>query len=198
MIYHYTKGYCLKSIFDDGFIATERKRGINKTPHLTDFVWLTTGVRFPKTALPLIPSIPSTSLSLHLFTKSLTMDYEAISQVCAGLYRFGFSENDPRFKRWFRSEERQSMLGNEKWESMERIANKVGDDVRSFWISLSDIPLTKYTLEHLVNGQWNKLIDVTAEVSATPDSSVLTSLRDNSSQWLKRNGFRDNAFKRAA
>ena len=35
-IYHYTKGISMNSIFTDGFIATERKRGLNQIHQLTD------------------------------------------------------------------------------------------------------------------------------------------------------------------
>jgi hypothetical protein len=83
MIYHYTKGYCLKSIFNDGFIATESKRGLNPAPRVTDYVWLTSSFRFPKTALPLLSNIPSTSLEMHLYAGPLAMDYESISRACA-------------------------------------------------------------------------------------------------------------------
>ena len=49
-IYHYTKGISMNSIFTDGFIATERKRGLSQIHLLTDCVWLTEKTQFPKTA----------------------------------------------------------------------------------------------------------------------------------------------------
>ena len=197
MIYHYTKGYCLKSIFNDGFIATESKRGLNPAPRVTDYVWLTSSFRFPKTALPLLSNIPSTSLEMHLYAGPLAMDYESISRACAGLYRFGFHETDNRFTPWFRSNERRAMRGNHKWEMMERIANKVGDDVRSFWISTNDITLSRYTLERLVNNQWVTLIDSLAE-PVNPDPQIMKEIYVNANNWLRTNGYKDDAFKRAA
>jgi hypothetical protein len=89
------------------------------------------------------------------------------------------------------------MRGDHKWEMMERIANKVGDDVRSFWISTNDITLSRYTLERLVNNQWVTLIDSLAE-PVNPDPQIMKEIYVNANNWLRTNGYKDDAFKRAA
>jgi hypothetical protein len=134
---------------------------------------------------------------MHLYAGSLAMYYESISRASAGLYRFGFHETDNRFTQWFRSNERRAIRGDHKWEMMERIANKVGDDVRSFWISTNDITLSRYTLERLVNNQWVTLIDSLAE-PVNLDPQIMKEIYVNANKWLSTNGYKDDAFKRAA
>jgi hypothetical protein len=38
---------------------------------------------------------------------------------------------------------------------MESVANKIGDDVRSFWFSENDLQLENFSLEYFENGIWN-------------------------------------------
>jgi hypothetical protein len=156
-IYHYTKGYCLNSIFTDGFIATETKRCISGGKKETDNVWLTEKDIYPKTALPLINGLPETDLLLHAVQKSMYVNLDRVGQYTGNFYRFGFESTDTRFKKWWYSEERAQMKSNNLWTSMESIANKVGDDVRSFWISRHDVALEDFSLE-VYSGGWITLI----------------------------------------
>ena len=44
------------------------------------------------------------------------------------------------------------MNSNQLWSRMERVANKVGDDVRSSWISPNDVALENFSLEIFAGG----------------------------------------------
>ncbi len=86
-IYHYTKGLHLKSIFKDGFVATEQKRNLNTTaPFFTDVVWLTESQTVPVTALPFIPFIPSTDLSIRQKIKNVKLELPRFNgQFCCSI-----------------------------------------------------------------------------------------------------------------
>lgn len=198
MIYHYTKGYTLKSIFTDGFIATEGKRGLSRSPKFTDFVWLTSQKVFPKTALPSISTIPSSNLALHYSVKNVAVDYDAIAESCEGLFRFGFTTGDTRIKRWWHSDERTQMLNNVEWRSMESLANKVGDEVRQFWISTEDVQLCDYTLERFEDGKWVTLINTLSNSEVSDSIEVVDSLCGNAERWANRYGFKQENFRLAA
>jgi hypothetical protein len=184
-IYHYTKGISLLSILNDGFIATEKKKGFSNTPHFTDFVWLTESKIFPKTALPLIKNIPGSSLLNHLNIKNLFIDYEEISKVVNGLYRFSFDSSDSRLKKWWFSDERKKISSNLYWLKMENIANKVGDNSRLFWIAKNDLFLEKFNLEVYQNGNWVELLTNTdgknlkEDEVATADKLILNCMKFN-------------------
>ena len=77
-IYHYTKCNRLNSIFEDGFIATEKKRTISYVEKITDYVWLTEKQNYPKTALPMLSSLPETSLLIHLKHQGIHVDLDKI------------------------------------------------------------------------------------------------------------------------
>jgi hypothetical protein len=156
-IYHYTKGYCLNSIFTDGFIATETKRSISGGQRETDYVWLTEKTTYPKTALPNIPGVPESNLGVHMSQKSVHVDLDKVGNYVGSFFRFGFESSDRRFKKWWHSDERVSMNSNQIWSKMESVANKVGDDVRSFWISPNDVALEDFSLEIFAGG-WITLI----------------------------------------
>ena len=156
-IYHYTKGFCLNSIFTDGFIATESKRYVSGGKKETDYVWLTEKTTYPKTALPRIGGLPETDLMLHIHQKGVKLDLDKVGRYTDNFYRFGFESTDKRFKKWWHSEERTLMKSNNFWMSMESLANKVGDDVRSFWISPHDVALENFSLEVYAGG-WINLI----------------------------------------
>jgi len=49
------------------------------------------------------------------------------------------------------------MKSNKFWSKMESVANKVGDDVRSFWIAPNDVALEDFSLEVYAGG-WITLI----------------------------------------
>jgi hypothetical protein len=156
-IYHYTKGISINSIFTDGFIATERKRGLSSISKNTDCVWLTEKSQFPKTALPFISQMPETNLRIHM-NNNVYVNLHKLSEFVGGVYRFSFDSSDSRFEKWRFSNARKVVENNIEWRHMESIANKVGDEVRSFWISESDVVLSNFTLEHFENGTWNTLL----------------------------------------
>jgi hypothetical protein len=156
-IFHYTKGFCLYSIFTDGFIATESKRSISNGYKETDYVWLTEKTNYPKTALPFISGVPESNLSVHLSQKSVHVDLDKVGNHVGSFFRFGFESTDSRFKKWWNSDERATMKSNVFWSKMESVANKVGDDVRAFWISPNDVPLKDFSLEVYAGG-WITLI----------------------------------------
>jgi hypothetical protein len=157
-IYHYTKCNRLDSIFNDGFIATEMKRTLNTAPKHTDNVWLTEKLHYPKTALPIFSIFPETSLVLHTMHKNVHVDLDKIGAVVGGFYRFGFDSTDTRFKKWWYSDERVVMREKADWIRMESVANKVGDDVRAFWIAEKDVALENFSLEEHVDGGWKTIL----------------------------------------
>ena len=156
-IFHYTKGFCLYSIFTDGFIATESKRSTSNDYKETDHVWLTEKTNYPKTALPYVAGVPESNLSVHLSQKSVHVDLDKVGNHVGSFFRFGFESTDNRFKKWWHSDERATMKFNPLWTKMESVANKVGDDARSFWISPNDVALEEFSLEVYAGG-WITLI----------------------------------------
>ena len=157
-IYHYTKSIKLNSIFEDGFIATEMKRTLGDGKKLTDYVWLTEKPFYPKTALPFVPMFPETSLMHHLQNKGVYVNLDKISAVVGKFYRFGFDSSDTRLKKWYFSSERKKIQKNFNWLQMEKVANKVGDNIHSFWIATEDLPLENFSLEVFEDG-WKVLLD---------------------------------------
>lgn len=156
-IYHYTKGISMNSIFTDGFIATERKRGLNQINKLTDCAWLTEKTQFPKTALPFISHMPETNINIHI-NNAVYVDLNKLSEFTKGIYRFVFESDEDRFEKWRFSNSRNKVESNINWRQMESIANKVGDDHRSFWISDNDIALSNFSLEEFKNNNWNSVL----------------------------------------
>ena len=172
-IYHYTKGISMNSIFTDGFIATERKRGLSQIQELTDCVWLTEKNQFPKTALPHVSMMPETNLSLHI-NRSVYVDLDKLGQLTGGIYRFAFDSNDGRFVKWRFSEARKAVENNIEWRHMESIANKVSDEPRLFWISSDDVELINFSLEEFSNGGWNFILTDCSltDLSADEDAAI--------------------------
>jgi hypothetical protein len=160
-IYHYTKCNRLNSIFEDGFIATELKRTLSSGDNLTDYVWLTEKLSYPKTALPLISNHLETSLVVHLQHKGVYVDLDKLGAEFGRFYRFGFDSTDVRVKKWFYCDERKQLKNNAGWMRMESVANKVDDDVRSFWIATQDLALENFSLE-VFDGGWKMLLDNTS------------------------------------
>lgn len=171
-LYHYTKGISIHSIFTDGFIGTERKRGLSVAKFLTDCVWLTERTAFPKTALPFIDGLPETNLANHL-DKRIFLNLDKIRIATGGIFRFSFDSTDHHFKKWHFSDERKAIINDLFLRRMESIANKVGDDVRSFWISSFDIPLSHFTLESYENGCWLTLLTCASMESLSDEESIL-------------------------
>lgn len=164
-IYHYTKGINIESIFNDGVIATERKRGLSHMSKLTDYVWLTESKQYPKTALPLISEIPSSNMLFHIMNTGTRVDLSGIAQHVGGVYRFGFDVQSKRFRKWKFSAERKSIAKNRMWQSMEAMANMVGDNVGDFWISTDDVVLSDFSLESFEHGKWVVLMDGVTDIA---------------------------------
>ena len=129
-VFHYTKGNRLNDIFNDGFIETEMKRTLSYTKKNTDFVWLTEKQTYPKTALPMLSMFPETNLTIHLQHKGVVVDLDKIGKVFGNFYRFGFDSADTRLKKWYFSAERRKIQNNFNWLQMEKVANKVGDNIQ--------------------------------------------------------------------
>ena len=158
-VFHYTKGNRLNDIFNDGFIATEMKRTLSYTKKNTDFVWLTEKQTYPKTALPMLSMFPETNLTIHLQHKGVVVDLDKIGKVFGNFYRFGFDSTDTRLTKWIFCEERKVARNKNEWIGMESVANKVGDEIRSFWIAKNDLQLENFSLEVFENGRWNTILE---------------------------------------
>lgn len=170
----------MNSIFSDGFIATERKRGITNSKKVTDFVWLTEKTQFPKTALPQIPGMPETNLMNHLYA-SIYVNLDKVRMATGGIFRFGFESTDMRLEKWRFSDERKKLKTNLLWRTMEKVADKVGDDVRSFWISSNDLDLKNFSLEKFENGVWvNLLSDCSLNNLSDIQIQLIESLKEES------------------
>lgn len=197
-IYHYTKGISMNSIFTDGFIATERKRGLSQIHKLTDCVWLTEKTQFPKTALPCLSNMPETNLSLHI-NKTVYVDLDKLSRMTGGIYRFSFNSDDKRFVKWRFSESRKAVENNIEWRHMESIANKVSDEHRSFWISDNDVDLINFSLEEFSNGGWNHILNNCSLLNLTNDeSSIVKSIKSKSTSTCESYGLPARQIRKAA
>ena len=176
-IYHYTKCNRLNSIFVDGFIATELKRTLGSKDNVTDFVWLTEKLSYPKTALPLLSNHLETSLAIHLQHNGVHVDLDKIGADFGKFYRFSFDSTDARIKKWFFTEERKLLKNNAFWMRMESVANKVGDDTRSFWIATQDLALEKFGLE-VFDGGWKVLLENVSVSNLNAESkSIINNLQ---------------------
>ena len=170
-IYHYTKCNRLNSIFEDGFIATEKKRTISYVEKITDYVWLTEKQNYPKTALPMLSSLPETSLLIHLKHQGIHVDLDKIGAILGKFYRFSFDTSDEQFIKWFHSKERTVARCNNEWIGMESMANKVGDDIRSFWITTENLSLNNFSLEVFDSG-WKLLLENVDINNLNADSKI--------------------------
>ena len=188
-IYHYTKCSKLNSIFLDGFIATELKRTTGDGYSATDYVWLTEKNTYPKTALPFIYGFPETSILTHVQHKGVYVNLDKLGALVGSFYRFSFESTDTRIKKWFFSEERKNLKDDEFWRRMESLANKAGDDVRSFWISHNDIALENFSLE-VFDGDWKPLLtDVSLSTLNRESKKVIEELKTLSIQKCEELGF---------
>jgi len=182
-IYHYTKCNRLDSIFNDGYIATEMKRTLNSAPKHTDNVWLTEKLQYPKTALPHLSMFAETSLLLHITNKHVHVDLDKIGAVFGSFYRFGFDSADTRFKKWWFCEERKAKRQDDDWIRMESIANKVGDDARTFWIAENDVLLENFSLEEHIDGGWKTILTNTSLSNlSSNEQDVIAKLKEISYQ----------------
>ncbi len=177
-IYHYTKSNRLNSIFEDGFIATEMKRADSKETKSTDYVWLTEKQTYPKTALPRSSFFPETNLLTHMRYKNVCVDLDKIGNMFGKFYRFGFDSSDIRFTKWFHSRERSIARCNNEWIRMESVADKVGDDIRSFWISTKDLQLEDFSLE-VFDGGWKMLLkNASVKNLSADENELINNLRE--------------------
>jgi len=197
-IYHYTKGISMNSIFTDGFIATEHKRGLKQIHQLTDCVWLTEKTQFPKTALPDISDMPETNLSQHI-NKTVYVDLDKLARYTGGIYRFSFNSDEGRFVKWRFSESRKAVEKNILWRRMESIANKVSDDHRSFWISNNDVDLINFSLEEFSNGVWNSMLtNCSLYCLSDNEMSTINNIRKISTSICETYGFPVHHIRNAA
>ena len=197
-IYHYTKGISMNSIFTDGFIATERKRGLSQIHKLTDCVWLTEKTQFPKTAFPCLSNMPETNLSLHV-NKTVYVDLDKLSSFTGVIYLFSFNSDDKRFVKWRFSNSRKVVENNIEWRRMESIANKVSDDHRSFWISDNDVDLINFSLEEFSNGGWNQILTNCSLLNLTNDeASIVKNVKNKSISTCESYGLPVHQIRKAA
>ena len=162
-IYHYTKGIHISKIFESGHIALEnstvniRNQKIADLMKRQNFVWLTESEVYPKTAMPYIPSIPSSFLMNHFDAVKPKIDFEKIAKAVGGLYRFKFAASDERFIRWLNSNYRKLNHKNNIIKYLEESATLVGDDINKFWISENKVDLINCDLEIFIDGKWSSV-----------------------------------------
>lgn len=195
-VYHYTKLTRLNGILSAGCIATEKNASQNTNLNFTDYAWLTEKNTYPKTALPKASMFPETSLLVHISQKNISVDLDKIGKVLGKFYRFSFDSSDSRLTKWFHSSERQELNGNPMWSHMETMANKVGDDVRSFWIGTENLELENFGLDVFENGIWKPVLQNTS-LSNLSDSSedIINELKILSINKCKELGLPINLFK---
>jgi hypothetical protein len=188
----------MNSIFTDGYIATERKRGLTQIHKLTDCVWLTEKTQFPKTALPRLSNMPETYLELHM-NKTVYVDLDKLSRLTGGIYRFNFNSDDKRFIKWRFSESRKFVEKNIEWRHMESIANKVSDDHRSFWISENDVDLINFSLEEFSNGCWNNVLtNCSLNHLSDNEMSIINNIKTKSTSTCESYGLPVHQIRKAA
>lgn len=162
-VYHYTKGIHISKILECGYIALE-----NSTANIKDlkvarmmsrrnFVWFTESEVYPKTAMPYIPSVPSSYLMSHFDTVKPKVDFENLAKAVGGLFRFKFNASDERIIKWLNSNYRRNNINNFIIKYLEESANLVGDGVNNFWISENKVKLINCDLEILINGKWSSV-----------------------------------------
>jgi hypothetical protein len=188
-VYHYTKGMSLFSIFTDGFIATENKRGLSGFKKNTNCVWLTAKEAYPKTALPCIPNMPSTNLMAHVENKSIEIDLDELGTYVGGVFRFAFDTNKHKgLMKWRDSGPRKQAMQNRMWQAQEQIANLVGDDISKYWISSKDVPLFGVTLQQYKGGWVDVLTDFDVRALTIEQADVLDMLMTMSAADLRGKG----------
>ncbi len=81
------------------------------------------------------------------------------------------------------------MKSNQLWSKMESVANKVGDDVRSFWISPNDVALENFSMEIFAGG-WITLISNCSVSDADLETlTLIYSLMESSKSKCSELGF---------
>lgn len=188
-VFHYTKGMSLFSIFTDGFIATENKRGLSGVRKSTNCVWFTAKESYPKTALPFIPSMPSTNLMAHASNKSIVVDLDELGSYVGGVFRFAFDTKKTKcLVKWRDCGLRKQAMQNRMWQAQEQLANMVGDDIGKYWISIKDVPLYAVTLQQYKSGWVDVLADFDVRALTLEQTDVINSLMANSAADLRDKG----------
>lgn len=157
-VYHYTKGYAVESILNEGIIELEGTRGKIAYKPLTSFVWLTCKNTYPRTALPYVNQLPYTLLGNHLGSNKPNIRWDELSEIIGGIFRFEFLEDDDRIQRWKYSDFRMNNIQDERYRMLERTANKCGDDINSFYFSTVAMELKSCKLQKYINGDWIDLL----------------------------------------
>lgn len=162
-VYHYTKGIHISKILDCGYIALENSIANIKDEKLAslmkrrNFVWFTESEVYPKTAMPFIPSVPSSYLMSHFDAVKPKVDFENLAKAVGGLFRFKFVASDERIIKWLNSNYRKINHNNYIIKALEESANLVGDGVNNFWISENKVKLINCDLEILIDGKWSSV-----------------------------------------
>lgn len=162
-IYHYTKGYSVEGILKEGFIALEGSRGRILQKPKTAFVWFTEKKTYPLCAMPLIPQLPYTVMINHLRYVPPTINWNELSEVIGGVYRFEFSKQDVRVEKWVKSTYRAKNVATRHIQWLEMTANRVADYANKFWIAHKAMKLTNCKLQNFVDGQWIDLLQFDEE-----------------------------------
>lgn len=162
-IYHYTTGYAVKAILQERFIALEGTRGKFLVKPATSYVWFTTSNIFPRTALPGVSGLPYSLLQNHLGPNKPIINWEELSDVVGGVYRFAFDNSDHRLKKWKFCSERKALIHEQRIIQNEKIARKVGDDLDSFYISESQVKLTNCKIQRFENRSWIDVLELNAD-----------------------------------
>jgi hypothetical protein len=191
VVHHYFKGVSLYSMFTDGFIATESKRSINRMVRKnTDCVWFTSKDTYPKTALPRISGIPYTDLDSQQRVP-ISVDHDDLAVYVGGVFRFSLKLDEHKeVKLWKDSAERVIALRIADWARMERIANKVGDNINCYWYSSTDIPLENVTLQQYKGGWVDVLPNLCVSSVTAEQQAIIDSLMAESAEVCKKNGLK--------
>ena len=143
--------------------------------------------------------MPETNLMAHIGKNAPFVDLDRLGDLVGGVFRFSFDSTDTRFKKWWFSKERKSVENNIEWRTMESIANKVGDEVRSFWISSEDVQLNKFSLEVFANGVWKMILnDVSLSTLNEGERSIIETISERSKKLCLEHGLPVHQVKLAA
>jgi len=135
----------------------------------------------------------------HIGKNAPFVDLDRLGDLVGGVFRFSFDSTDTRFKKWWFSKERKSVENNIEWRTMESIANKVGDEVRSFWISSEDVQLNKFSLEVFANGVWKMILnDVSLSTLNEGERSIIETISERSKKLCLEHGLPVHQVKLAA
>lgn len=162
-IYHYTKGYSVEGILNDGYIALEGTRGNVLMKPATSFVWFSEKNDYPICALPMIAELPYTHMQNHLGIARPTINWNELSEIIGGIFRFEFSKQDARVQKWSKSSFRAKNCANRQIQMLEMTANRAEDYANKFWFSHEAMQLINCKLQILIEGAWIDLLKFNEE-----------------------------------